>query len=119
MPSESVIDRFAPPRPSRATVLVGLVIRFGKDAATTMARNPFLPVVDKNREVKGWDYGHAAQYADQVGIPAGAEVRVTTAMRRLWPQLSKGSVVVSRGRLESCIAKAAGIDVTEAKRGSK
>ena len=112
---QAVIDRFAPPRPSRATVL-GLVIRFGKDAATTMARNPFLPVVDKNREVKGWDYGHAAQYADQVGIPAGAEVRVTMAMRRLWPQLSKGSVVVSRGRLESCIAKAAGIDVTEAKR---
>ena len=60
---ESVIDRFAPPRPSRAAVL-GLVIRFGKDAATTMARNPFLPVVDKNREVKGWDYGHPAQYAD-------------------------------------------------------
>ena len=99
-----------------AQVGLGLVIRFGKDAAATMARNPFLPVVDKDRKVKGWDYGHAAQYADYVGIPAGAEVRATAAVRRLWPQLSDGSVVVSRDRLESRIAMAAGIDVTEAKR---
>ena len=49
---ESVIDRFAPPRPSRAAVF-RLVIRLGMDAPAIMARNPFLPVIDKEREVKG------------------------------------------------------------------
>ena len=51
-----------------------------------------------------------------VGIPAGAEVRATAAVRHLWPQLSDGSVVVSRAGLESRIAMEAGIDGTEAKR---
>ena len=111
---ESVIDRFAPPRPSRAAVF-GLVIRLGKAAADVMKRDPFRSV-DPDHKVSGWGYGHAAQYADLVGIPAGAEVRATAAVRHLWPQLSDGSVVVSRDRLESRIAMEAGIDGTEAKR---
>ena len=111
---ESVIDRFAPPRPSRAAVF-GLVIRLGKAAADVMKRDPFRSV-DPDHKVRRWDYGHAAQYADLVGIPAGAEVRATAAVRHLWPQLSDGSVVVSRAGLESRIAMEAGIDGTEAKR---
>ena len=83
---ESVIDRFAPPRPSRAAVF-GLVIRLGKAAADVMKRDPFRSV-DPDHKVSGWGYGHAAQYADLVGIPAGAEVRATAAVRHLWPQLS-------------------------------
>ena len=74
------------------------------------AHNPFLPVVDPDREVKGWGYGSAAQYADLVGIPADAEVRAVAAVEHLWQQLSDGSVVVSRDRLESRITTAAGID---------
>lgn len=112
---EAVTDRFQPRRPSRGAVL-GLVIRLGKTAARTMARNPFIPVVDKDREVKGWGYGSAAQYADLVQIPADADVRAVAAVQHLWPQLSDGSVVVSRDRLESRIATAAGIDGSAAKR---
>ena len=81
---KSVIDRFAPPRPSRAAVF-GLVIRLGKAAADVMKRDPFRSV-DPDHKVHGWDYDHAAQYADLVGIPAGAEVRATAAVRHLWPQ---------------------------------
>ena len=109
---KSVIDRFAPPRPSRDAVF-GLVIRLGKAAAAVMKRDPFRSV-DPDHKVHGWDYDHAAQYADLVGIPAGAEVRATAAVRHLWPQ--DGSVVVSRAGLESRIAMEAGIDGTEAKR---
>ena len=53
---EAVTDRFQPRKPSRGAVL-GLVIRLGSSAAATMKRNPFLPVVDLDREVKGWGYG--------------------------------------------------------------
>lgn len=111
---EAVTDRFQPRKPSRGAVL-GLVIRLGSSAAATMARNPFLPVVDPDREVKGWGYGSAAQYADLVGIPADAEVRAVAAVEHLWQQLSDGSVVVSRDRLESRITTAAGIDATAAR----
>ena len=112
---ESVIDRFAPPRPSRDAVF-GLVIRLGKDAAGVMARNPFLPVIDKDREVNGWDYKASAQYADQIGIPADAEMRAVASVQHLWPRLADGSVVVSRDQLESRVATAAGIDSTAARR---
>ena len=111
---EAVTDRFQPRRPARGAVM-GLVIRLGTDAAATMARNPFLPVVDPDREVKGWGYGSAAQYADLVGIAADDPVRATAAVQHLWPQLSDGSVVVSRDRLQSRIAAAAGIDATAAR----
>ena len=109
-----MIDRFAPPRPSRAAVF-GLVIRLGKAAADVMKRDPFRSV-DPDHKVRGWGYGNAAQYADLVGIPAGAKVRATAAVRHLWKDLSDGSVVMSRDRLESRIVMAAGIDGTEAKR---
>ena len=112
---EAVTDRFEPRRPARGAVLE-LVIRLGRDAAKVMQRNPFLPVVDEARQVKGWGYGSAAQYADLMGIPADAEVRAVAAVQHLWPQLSDGSVVVSRDRLESRVATAAGIDGTAARR---
>lgn len=112
---EAVTDRFLPRRPSRGAVL-GLVIVLGKSAAAIMRENPFLPVVDDERAVKGWGYGSAAQYADLCGIPQDAEVRATAAVSHLWSQLADGSVVVSRDRLESRIAAAAGIDGSAAKR---
>ena len=80
-----------------------------------MASNPFLPVVDPDREVSGWGYGSAAQYADLVGIPADAEVRAVAAVQHLWQRLADGSVVVNRDQLESRIATAAGIDATAAR----
>ena len=49
---EQVIDKLVKPRPARGAVL-GLVIVLGKQAAAVMAHNPFLPVVDPDREVKG------------------------------------------------------------------
>ena len=79
---EAVTDRFQPRRPARGAIL-GLVITLGKQAAKVMANNPFLPVVDPDREVSGWGYGSAAQYADLVGIPADAEVRATAAVTPL------------------------------------
>ena len=112
---ESVIDRFVPPRPSRAAVF-GLVIRLGTDAAAVMARNPFLPVIDKDREVRGWGYKASAQYADMIGIPADAKMRAVAAVQHLWPRLADGSVVVSRDQLESRVATAASIDSTAARR---
>ena len=112
---ESVIDRFKRSHPPRAAVF-GLVIRLGKGAADVMKRDPFRSVDPARPDVRGWDYAHAAQYADLVGIPAGAEVRATAAVRHLWPQLSDGSVVVSRDQLESRVATAAGIDSTAARR---
>ena len=57
---EQVIDRLAKPRPARGAVL-GLVIVLGKQAAAVMAHNPFLPVVDPDREVKGWGYGSRSE----------------------------------------------------------
>ena len=112
---EAVTDRFVPRKPSRGAVL-GLVIRLGTGAAEVMQRNPFLPVVSEEHEVRGWGYGSAAQYADLVGIAADAEVRATAAVQHLWQQLADGSVVVSRDRLESRIATAAGIDAGAASR---
>ena len=112
---EAVTDRFQPRKPARGAVL-GLVIRLGTDAAKTMKRNPFLPVVDEEHQAKGWGYGSAAQYADLVGIPADAEVRATAAVQHLWQHLADGSVVVSRDKLESRIATAAGIDAGAASR---
>ena len=112
---EQVIDRLAKPRPARGAVL-GLVITLGKQAAAVMARNPFLPVVDPDREVKGWGYGSAAKYADVVGIPADAEVRAVAAVQHLWQRLADGSVVVSRDQLESRVATAAGIEADAARR---
>ena len=112
---EAVTDRFVPRKPSRGAVL-GLVIRLGTGAAEVMQRNPFMPVVDEDHAVKGWGYGSAAQYADLVGIPADAEVRATAAVQHLWNQLADGSVVVSRDKLESRIATAAGIDAGAASR---
>ena len=112
---EAVTDRFEPRRPARGAIL-GLVIVLGKQAAKVMANNPFLPVVDPDREVSGWGYGSAAQYADLVGIPADAEVRATAAVTHLWPRLADGSVVVSRDQLESRIATAAGIEADASRR---
>ena len=112
---EAVTDRFEPRRPARGAIL-GLVITLGKQAAAVMRANPFCPVVDPDREVSGWGYGSAAQYADLVGIPADAEVRATAAVTHLWPRLADGSVVVSRDQLESRIATAAGIDADAAHR---
>ena len=112
---ELVIDKLAKPRPARGAVL-GLVIVLGKQAAAVMAHNPFLPVVDPDREVKGWGYGSAAKYADVVGIPADAEVRAVAAVQHLWQRLADGSVVVSRDQLESRVATAAGIEADAARR---
>ena len=50
---DSVVDRFVSPRPSHSAVF-GLVIRLGKDVAAVVALSPFLPVIDKERKVKGW-----------------------------------------------------------------
>ena len=111
---EAVTDRFQPRRPARGAVL-GLAIKLGAEAAAVMRENPFLPVVDPEREVKGWGYGSAAQYADLVGIPADDPVRAVAAVTHLWPQLADGSVVVSRDRLESRVTTAAGIDSTAAR----
>ena len=55
-----MIDRFAPPRPSRAAVF-GLVIRLGKAAADVMKRDPFRSV-DPDHKVRGWGYDNAAQF---------------------------------------------------------
>ena len=112
---ELVIDKLAKPRPARGAVL-GLVITLGKQAAAVMAHNPFLPVVDPDREVKGWGYGSAAKYADVVGIPPDAEVRAVAAVQHLWQRLADGSVVVSRDQLESRVATAAGIEADAARR---
>ena len=112
---EAVTDRFQPRKPARSAVL-GLVIRLGKQAAAVMANNPFLPVVDPDREVSGWGYGSAAKYADVVGIPADAEVRAVAAVQHLWQRLADGSVVVSRDQLESRVATAAGIEADAARR---
>ena len=112
---EAVTDRFEPRRPARGAVL-GLVIMLGKQAAAVMRANPFCPVVDPDREVSGWGYGSAAQYADLVGIPADAEVRAVAAVQHLWPRLADGSVVVSRDQLESRVATAAGIEADAARR---
>ena len=112
---EAVTDRFIPRKPARGAVL-GLVIRLGKDAAATMARNPFLPVVSDEHAVRGWGYGSARQYADLIGIPQDDERRATAAVADIWPQLADGSVIVSRDRLESRIAMAAGLDAETAGR---
>lgn len=109
---EAVVDRFDR-RPARGAVL-GLVIRLGRDAAATMERDPFLPVVSAEHQVRGWGYGSAAKYADLVEIPADDTRRATAAVIHMWPQLADGSVVVSRDRLESRISAAAGIDETAA-----
>ena len=60
--------------------MLGLPIKLGTEAAALMRENPFLPVVDPDREVKGWGYGSAAQYADLVGIPADDPVRAVAAI---------------------------------------